>query len=365
MPDVVIIGAGIIGSSLAFRLTQAGAAVTIVDRNQPATGTTASTFAYINAATKRPRSYFELNFAGMAEHALLREEIGDSSWHITGGRLLWHEDPAIAGGISELVTESAGWGYRVDWLTPADVAEIEPDLRLPGGIERIAHVPQETAVDAALLAKRLLALAIDRGARTRFGQPVISFIRRGGRIAGVTLADGVQLLAAPVINCAGPEADHIAQLAGRYLPLDPIVGLIVHAELFGGAITRVLESSGILIRPLAVGGQELLLQQVAADSEIERGEPADEVAERLLEIARSTFLESATLALKKWTVAVRPMPADGVSSAGLLSSIPGYGEIVTHSGVTLGPLLARFVANEIAGAGPDPLLAMFRPGRFV
>ncbi|CAN5403556.1 FAD-binding oxidoreductase [soil metagenome] len=364
MPDVVVIGAGIIGSSLAYRLSQAGATVTIVDRNQPATGTTASTFAYINAATKRPRPYFDLNFAGMAEHAVLRDEIGEAPWRITGGRLLWHKEPRTVAEITELITESVGWGYRAEWLDPAEIARIEPDLRLPDEVQRVVYFPDETAVDAALLAKRLLDLAIDRGVETRFGQPVISFIRRAERIAGVTLANGEQLTAATVINCAGPDADHIAQLAGRHLPLDPIIGLIVHAELRGGAIARILESSGILIRSAVAGGSELLLQQVAADAEIEGGEPSAEVAERLLETARHIFPQNSPLVLKSWTVAVRPMPADGVSSVGLLPSIPGYGEIVTHSGVTLGPLLGRLVAQEIAGTIPDPILNAFHPERF-
>jgi glycine/D-amino acid oxidase-like deaminating enzyme len=369
MPDVIIIGAGIIGSSLAYRLSQAGAAVTIVDRNQPATGTTASTFAYINAATKRPRSYFDLNVAGMAEHAALRAETGEAPWRIAGGRLLWHQDHAAFTEITALVAESVEWGYRAEWLDPAAITHIEPDLRPPDGVERIVHFPDETAVDAALLAKHLLALAIDRGAETRFGQPVISFIRRGDRVSGVTLANGEQIIASVVINCAGPDADHIAGMVGRRLPLDPIIGLIVHAELTGstisrGGLTRILESSGTLIRPVAVGSNELIFQQVAADSEIERGEPARDVAERLLETARNAFPRSAKLALKNWTVAVRPMPADGVSSAGLLSSIPGYGEIVTHSGVTLGPLLGQLIARELAGVTPDPLLAGFRPERF-
>jgi glycine/D-amino acid oxidase-like deaminating enzyme len=58
------------------------------------------------------------------------------------------------------------------------------------------------------------------------------------------------------------------------------------------------------------------------------------------------------------------MPADGRSSAGLLPSLPGYAEIVTHSGITLGALLARLVAEEITTGTVDPLLAPFRPERF-
>ena len=63
-------------------------------------------------------------------------------------------------------------------------------------------------------------------------------------------------------------------------------------------------------------------------------------------------------------VAVRPIPADGLSSVGSDSGLPGYYEAVTHSGVTLGPLLGRLLAREILTGAVDHLLAPFRPERF-
>ena len=61
---------------------------------------------------------------------------------------------------------------------------------------------------------------------------------------------------------------------------------------------------------------------------------------------------------------MRPVPADGHSCVGALSRIPGYYEAVTHSGVTLGPLVGRLLAREILTGEVDPLIAPFRPDRF-
>ena len=61
---------------------------------------------------------------------------------------------------------------------------------------------------------------------------------------------------------------------------------------------------------------------------------------------------------------MRPVPADGHSCVGALSRIPGYYEAVTHSGVTLGPLVGRLLACEILTGEVDPLIAPFRPDRF-
>jgi glycine/D-amino acid oxidase-like deaminating enzyme len=58
------------------------------------------------------------------------------------------------------------------------------------------------------------------------------------------------------------------------------------------------------------------------------------------------------------------MPDDGLSCVGVLSTIPGYYEAVTHSGVTLGPLVGRLLAREVLTGEIAPLLAPFSPDRF-
>ncbi|HEX7102900.1 MAG TPA: hypothetical protein VF201_09680, partial [Nitrolancea sp.] len=63
-------------------------------------------------------------------------------------------------------------------------------------------------------------------------------------------------------------------------------------------------------------------------------------------------------------IGVRPYPQDGRSCAGPVSAIHGYYEAVTHSGVTLGPLLGRLLAQTITNGQNDPLLAPFSPDRF-
>jgi glycine/D-amino acid oxidase-like deaminating enzyme len=63
-------------------------------------------------------------------------------------------------------------------------------------------------------------------------------------------------------------------------------------------------------------------------------------------------------------VGMRPIPADGLPSVGKVPGIPGYVEVVTHSGVTLAPLIARSLTDEMLGEPGNPLLAPFHPDRF-
>jgi glycine/D-amino acid oxidase-like deaminating enzyme len=63
-------------------------------------------------------------------------------------------------------------------------------------------------------------------------------------------------------------------------------------------------------------------------------------------------------------IGLRPMPADRHTIAGRVPGFDNAWVIATHSGVTLGPLLGRLIAAEIAGAAPHAALAAFRPERF-
>ena len=60
----------------------------------------------------------------------------------------------------------------------------------------------------------------------------------------------------------------------------------------------------------------------------------------------------------------RPIPRDGLSAIGPIPRVDGYYVVVTHSGVTLSPLLGAAVADEVAHGKERPELAPFRPARF-
>ena len=60
----------------------------------------------------------------------------------------------------------------------------------------------------------------------------------------------------------------------------------------------------------------------------------------------------------------RPIPKDGYSAVGSIPGVDGYYVVVTHSGVTLSPILGTAVADEIAYGRTRPELAPFRPSRF-
>jgi glycine/D-amino acid oxidase-like deaminating enzyme len=110
-----------------------------------------------------------------------------------------------------------------------------------------------------------------------------------------------------------------------------------------------------------MGHAETLDRTIDADTPLVPPPPA--CAELLARTAR-WWPAAARAGLAAARIGVRPVPADGVSIAGPAPGFAGLYVAVTHSGVTLGPLLGRLVAEELASGEPPELLTPFRPARF-
>lgn len=366
--QVVIVGAGVIGSGLAWRLARQGAVVSLVERDQPASGTTGSSFSWFNANAKRPEDYFRLNLAGMQAHHALRDELGDAPWMHEGGNLVCHDRDAwedSSGHVEDLesrIAELERWDYPATWLNRDDAEELEPNIRFEDRIQRFAYFPSEGWIDGPLLAHSMARLAGEAGATLCFGCEVVAIDRRDGRVSGVRLANGKRIAADMVVNCAGPWADRIARLAGRELPLAPTLGFITRVSSAPvDIVKRVVHTLALDIRP--DGGGLFALHHRDADSGITAGDAPEAWAERLLERFKGYVPAAQDACISRWTVATRPIPADGRTSAGLHPSLPGYAEIVTHSAITMGALLPALVAEELLNGTSSPLLTNFRPDR--
>src|SRR5690606_31429677 len=209
----------------------------------------------------------------------------------------------------------------------------------------------------------MVARAEEAGAELRFRSEVVGVEKDGERLTGVRIANGEVIHGDLLMNCAGPWADRLAAMAGRKLPLAPTLGFVTRVSgVPEGVIGRVLHAPRVHMRP--DGGGLVALHHSEADAAITAGEKPWDWARELIARFKHYVPEAENARLSRWTVATRPIPADGRTSAGLLPTIPGYGEIVTHSAITMGALLPKLVAHEIVTGEVDPLLANFRPDRF-
>ncbi len=370
LPDVVVAGAGIVGANVAYRLALAGARVVVLDAGAPGRGTSARSFAWVNANDKPPLAYHRLNAAGMVAHRRLRDDVladleGDAvdPWlHEQGG--LEIADAAGAPALLAKAERLRRWGYRVDALDHRAAQALEPHLRLDD-LAAATFCPDEAWVDAPHCVATVLRAAVRHGATVRPQTSLAGFTLDGDRVTGVALEGGETLAAGRVVLAAGRWTDAVGRLAGVDVPLAPTCGLLAVTRPLVAGVSRVVHVPGMNFRPDPSGG--VVLQSGATDGTVAADTAPDAALPGCATLLRAVARYLPALAgsgIVEARIGVRPMPADGFTLAGVVASRPGLYLTVTHSGVTLGPLLGELAAAEIGG-DDQSLLAPFRPGRLV
>ena len=365
MSDVIIVGAGMLGTSTALRLAQAGCAVTVLEASRVGAGTSGISFAWLNANQKPPRPYHDLNVAGLHAHFALRDEFVSTPWLHDGDCIEVENEPAKRDKLAAKVRQLVDWGYAAEIVTPAQLAELEPDLDLAAlGDAAIAWFPDDGWIDPVLYAQSMMRAAQRLGAVLRTGVRVADLATEGGRVRGIVTTEGERIASDVVINCAGRLAnDAIANEALR-IPLAPRVGFLVFTPPAPTTLARVLRTPLIDMRPDGAG--RLMLHDNAVDPTLELDDPitpAMPEARAMVAAAARLFPGIAGIEPEAVRITVRPVPADGYSAIGPVPGIDGYYLAVTHSGVTMGAHLGKLIAQEVMGT-QSPALETFRPARF-
>lgn len=365
MPDVVIIGAGVVGAAIAYRAACAGLQVTLLDRAAPGQGTSSTSFAWVNSNSKPPLAYHRLNAEGIAAHRRLRDDLGAAPWLHDGGNLEWTNTEAGRTQLLAKLNQLRRWDYAAEQLDAHQTQWLEPHLRLDG-MTAAAYYPDEAWVEGPAMAAGVAAAAAALGAAVRRDAEVIAVQRSGERVTGVRLHSGERVEAPWVVVAAGRWTDRVAALAGAQVPLAPTCGLLAVTGPVARAVDRVVHAPGVHFRPEPSG--RLLLQASDTDDTVTADTAADPSLPGCAELLRRVrrFLPAlAQTEIAEARVGVRPMPADGFPIIGPVAQRAGLYLAVTHSGVTLSALLGEIVAHELATGAPDERLAPFRPGRCV
>jgi glycine/D-amino acid oxidase-like deaminating enzyme len=369
--DVIVIGGGIIGACVAHALGEAGARVAVLVDGWTGRGTSGASLAWINSANKAPEAYHRLNAAGMPAYAALRERLGPECGVHMDGALNWVEADEQRGELRERYARLRAWGYPVEWVTPAQVTrELAPELCLDReAVREVLHMPAEGWIDAPVFIQTLLEEVRRGGGEVRCQARVREVTRAEGRAAGVVTENGERLSAAAIVNCAGPTADRVAASAGVRLPLTRVPGLLVVTERLPLRLRQVVHPPGLSFRPDGGGRVAILTDWQPAGSPDAVSPcpslpPPPGTEAVVARIAR--YLPAlATARVEAARLGVRPMPPDGLPILGPHPELPGFYVAVTHSGVTLGPVLGPLVAREVLTGQPEAILAPYRPERFL
>jgi glycine/D-amino acid oxidase-like deaminating enzyme len=307
----------------------------------------------------------------MEEYRRFAWGLAPAPWYHTDGTLVWANAPDRSAALVDETRRLQEWGYAVELIPPQRaVAELAPGLA--GGdiseASAVAWFPQEAWVDAPVMARRLVEAARNAGGRILTGaeREVVAIGTENGRIANLTLRGGQTVPAHAVVNAAGIAGGDIAALVGRRLPVTAPRGLALRLELPAGGepLRRPIHTDQIAVRPDGPG-RVLIVPLVDPRTLPATSIPLDDPL--VTDILRHATLAVPALAAARPVATIAapwPLLADGLPSVGGVPELSGYYEAVTDYGVTLAPLIARALADEILGLGLDPLFAPFSPARF-
>jgi sarcosine oxidase subunit beta len=385
MPEVLVVGGGIIGAACSFELASRGAIVTLLEREELAAGASgrnnglwvtppdADLLAMARLSLAR---YLEIAEEAPVPFHLDREPIGLVAAAVTEAEL------AMGDGFHDPYREA---GVDVERLEPADVLELEPAIApdvLGGWLVDHGHrlAPDALTVSLALMAK-------ERGATVRHHLPARTLLTDGARVVGVATDEG-RIWADEVVIAAGPWSSSLLDPIGVPLPITGARGWLVRlvppaallrrlvacagweeatgrwedgAAVRAGKLEQAAVATSTLLHPTSDGtviaGSSR--QRVITPEAEEPGVPAMIVrgAIRLVPALADSEVRSAWWGVRPMTPDARPLVgrvADGLTVA------VGHGS----EGIILGAGTGQLVASQLLGGDapvdPEP----FAPLRF-
>ena len=357
---VVVVGGGIIGSSIAYQLARRGVDVTICEKEAPASGATANSFAWINAsAGKQPGHYHRINRMSALAYRHLEPEVGGSFKVKWGGSLQWAEDADSARDLRRDVASQQTRGYPMHLIDQAEFEALEPHLRPEAAVLAAARSGDEGSIDPVAVTQGLVDAAQREGAKVEYPCEVTGLDLRWGRLQGVTTTNG-ELQADAIVIAAGVDTPRLARMAGVEVPLRESPGLLAHTEPGPALLGRVvLAPTGAMKQKL---DGRLVLSGGFSGMTVPDDPTAD--AQQILARAKQLVTDAADLELERYTIGYRPLPADGHPVIGFAEGAPDVYIAVMHSGVTLSPLVGRLAASEILDDVRVEMLEPYRVERF-
>lgn len=364
-PDVTIIGAGIIGSALAWELTKHGISIELLDRREVGREASWASAGIISPPGARHGTRSDLALASFRAYPDLIHEVEEA----TGLSVGYHPTGQI-----DLVDDASRPALQAAaaWLTqhgvPHEILDA-PALRdrEPAAQERFTAgllVPGAASVLLGLLSQALARAAQRRGAVISEHTLATEIVLRGGRATGIRTFFGVRPVGVVVI-AAGAWSRMLGESIDLPIPTNPVRGQMLAIADPPVPVRSVLSGGGGYIVPRADG-----TIAVGATEEHDAGFDDRVTPAGLAELASIIAGIAPSLArgrlVATWA-GLRPGSDDGELIVGQAPHVANVWLATGHfrSGALLAPATARLLASSIISGRPDPHLAAFDPGRFV
>jgi glycine oxidase len=364
--DIIIVGGGAIGCSIAYYMAKAGAHVTLLERSSLAGESTAAAAGMLAPITEKTGQDAFLTFGirSMEMFGALAAELeaagGVDIELVRSGilRVVYSEDEEKE--LESFTAWQADMDLGVHWITAAEAYEMEPSLA--PGMRRAMHSVKEQHVNPSRLAQSFAKAAVTFGATMREGANVETLEVIGNDVEGVTLSTGEQFRG-HVVLAGGAWSSALAKQIGLELSVRPVRGQMVALSSTDVVLKRVLWGERAYAMQKAdgsiwVGGT---MEEVGFDRRITAagvGQMLQCAAGLIPDLADATFLRA-------W-VGLRPGSPDGMP---ILGAVPGWKGITLatghfRNGILLAPITGQLIADLVLEQRLDPLMAPFSIARF-
>ncbi len=354
--DAVVLGAGVVGLSCAWRLAQRGARVVLVERERGLAGATrvaAGMLAPVGELAFGEPELLKLTLEAAELYPGFVAEVEAASGRPTGytacGALHVALDRDEAAELRRVHELQRSLGLGAEWLPPRRCRELEPGLTpsFNGGV----HAPGEAAVDPRALAAALASACDTAGVESRWGAEVTEGLFDGERLAGVRTAGAGELRAPAVVLATGAWSGRAEWLPEHACPpVRPVKGQVLElrARARAAPCTRIVASERVYLVPRPDG--RLIVGATVEEQGFDTAPTAGGVHELLREAYR-LLPEVAEMELVEATAGLRPGTPDNLPRVGR-APLDGLIWATGHyrNGILLAPLTANAVAELLERA---------------
>jgi len=355
--DVIVIGAGSIGTPAAFYLAQAGFSTLVIDsRASPGQGSNKAAIGGVRA-THSDTAKVRLCLRSLEIFSTWREKYGDDIEWVQGGYAFVAYREREEKILKDLLEVQHRFGLNIHWLDHQEMLTVVPALN-PQGLIGGTFSPEDGSISPLLTAHAYYRHARELGAEFHFNETVRDFIVEAGRLRGVKTDLGTYVCNR-VLLAAGAWAQPLAHMVGMVLPVKPDS----HEAAITEPVQRFLEPLVVDIRP-APGSANYYFYQHATGQIVfcitpnpnvwgceccETSSFLPMVSRRIVEV----MPRLANLRVRRTWRGLYPMTPDGFPLVGWSREVEGLLVAVgmCGQGLMLGPgvgeLLARMMQDDL------------------
>lgn len=367
-PDVIVVGGGVIGLSIAWRTRQRGLSVAVVDEHfgRGASWAAAGMLAPITEVHYGEETLLELNLESSRRYPEFAAELIEGSGRDIGyrrsGTLIVAPDSDDFAALSELFAFQQHLGLAAEKITPTEARRMEPALA--PSIRGAFHVEGDHHVDNRLLAAALEVACEDSGVRL-IRQAVSEVVVADDKVTGVKLTDGTIVATESVVLAAGAWSARIDGIPEHARPpIRPVKGQLLYLKGPHDPflIERNIRGLEVYIVPRTDG-------RIAIGATVEEkdfdGTVTAEAVYTLLRDAYELIPDLRELEFVEMTVGFRPGSPDNAPLIGA-TSVTGLIVASGHyrNGILLTPVTADAVSELLATGIAPEIITPFSPSRF-